>query len=82
MVFSEIAVVGSLVGNYNELVELKTMAGQGRVNLHAAEYKLDDINTAIHDLHHGQIQGRGPRICFLYVYLRKINTDKFAVGQG
>lgn len=59
MVFSEIAVVGSLVGNYNELVELMTMAGQGRVNLHAAEYKLDDINTAIHDLHHGQIQGRG-----------------------
>ncbi len=59
MIFSEIAVVGSLVGNYNELVELMTMAGQGRVNLHAAEYKLDDINTAIHDLHHGQIQGRG-----------------------
>lgn len=59
MVFSEIAVVGSLVGNYNELVELMTMAGQGRIHLHAAEYKLDDINTAIHDLHHGQIQGRG-----------------------
>ncbi len=59
MVFSEIAVVGSLVGNYNELVELMIMAGQGRINLHAAEYRLDDINTAIHDLHHGQIQGRG-----------------------
>ncbi len=59
MVFSEIAVVGSLVGNYNELVELMTMAGQGRINLHATEYRLDDINTAIHDLHHGQIQGRG-----------------------
>ena len=59
LIFSEIAVVGSLVGNYNELAELMTMAGQGRVNLHAAEYTLDDINTAIHDLHHGQIQGRG-----------------------
>ena len=59
MIFSEIAVMGSLVGNYNELAELMTMAGQGRVSLHAAEYQLDDINTAIHDLHHGQIQGRG-----------------------
>jgi hypothetical protein len=26
------------------------MAGQGRVTLHASEYSLDDINTAIHDL--------------------------------
>ena len=31
MIFSEIAVVGSLVGNYNELAELMVMAGQGRV---------------------------------------------------
>ncbi len=59
LIFSEIAVMGSLVGNYNELAELMTMAGQGRVTLHAAEYALDDINTAIHDLHHGQLQGRG-----------------------
>ena len=29
MIFSEIAIVGSLVGNYNELAELMTLAGQG-----------------------------------------------------
>ena len=45
MIFSEIAVVGSLVGNYNELAELMVMAGQGRVTLHASEYRLDDINA-------------------------------------
>jgi NAD+-dependent secondary alcohol dehydrogenase Adh1 len=59
MIFSEIAVVGSLVGNYNELAELMALAGQGRVSLHASEYGLDDINTAIHDLEGGRLQGRG-----------------------
>jgi NAD+-dependent secondary alcohol dehydrogenase Adh1 len=59
MIFSEIAVVGSLVGNYNELVELMDLAGQGRVTLHAREYPLDDINAAIHDLEGGNVRGRG-----------------------
>jgi NAD+-dependent secondary alcohol dehydrogenase Adh1 len=58
-VFSEIAVMGSLVGNYNELAELMTMAGQGRVHLTAVEYTLDDINIAIGDLHHAKLHGRG-----------------------
>ena len=59
VIFAEIAVVGSLVGNYNELAELMVMAGQGRVTLHASEYRLDDINTAIHDLEGGRLHGRG-----------------------
>ena len=59
MIFSEIAVVGSLVGNYNELAELMDLAGQGRVTLQAAEYSLDDINGAIHDLEGGNVRGRG-----------------------
>jgi NAD+-dependent secondary alcohol dehydrogenase Adh1 len=59
MIFSEIAVVGSLVGNYNELAELMTLAGQGKVHLEASEYRLDDINGAIHDLESGMLRGRG-----------------------
>jgi NAD+-dependent secondary alcohol dehydrogenase Adh1 len=59
VIFGEIAVMGSLVGNYNELVELMTMAGQGRVRLHSSVYPLDDINGAIHDLEAGRLQGRG-----------------------
>ena len=59
MIFGEVAVMGSLVGNYNELSELMTMAGQGRVTLRACEYPLDEINTAIHDLEGGRLQGRG-----------------------
>jgi D-arabinose 1-dehydrogenase-like Zn-dependent alcohol dehydrogenase len=29
------------------------------VTLHAAEYPLDDINGAIHDLEGGNVRGRG-----------------------
>ena len=47
------------MGNYNELAELMILAGQGRVTLHASEYGLDDINTAIGDLDGGRLRGRG-----------------------
>ena len=59
VIFSEISVVGNLVGNYTELAELMALAAQGRVHLRTQAYRLDDINTAVDDLHHGRIQGRG-----------------------
>jgi NAD+-dependent secondary alcohol dehydrogenase Adh1 len=31
---------------------------QGKVKLHTKRYPLDEINTAIDDLHHGKIKGR------------------------
>ena len=54
-----IAVAGSLVGNYMELVELMELNAEGRVKLHAQQYKLDDINTAIDDFKKRKIVGRG-----------------------
>ena len=59
MVISEIAIAGSLVGNYMELVELMELHAEGRVKLHAQQYKLDDINRAIDDFKNRQIVGRG-----------------------
>jgi NAD+-dependent secondary alcohol dehydrogenase Adh1 len=56
---SEINFVGNLVGPYNELVELMTLAGQGKVTLHTRLYPLDAANDAIHDLETGQLRGRG-----------------------
>ena len=58
MIFSELSVVGSLVGNYTELCELMVLHTQGKVKLHTKRYTLDEINTAIDDLHHGKIKGR------------------------
>ena len=59
IIFTEIEVVGSLVGNYIELVELMELAARGRVKLTGREYPLDDINQAIDDLMAVEIQGRG-----------------------
>lgn len=59
MIINEIAIAGSLVGNYMELVELMELNAEGRVNLHAQQYSLDSINTAIQDFKNRQIVGRG-----------------------
>ncbi len=59
IIFSEIEVVGSLVGNYVELYELMELAARGRVRLRTREYALDDINTAIDEFVGAGIQGRG-----------------------
>ncbi len=58
-VIREINVVGNLVGNYMDLVELMALAARGKVKLHTQTYKLEDINTAIEDLYAGRLTGRG-----------------------
>jgi NAD+-dependent secondary alcohol dehydrogenase Adh1 len=59
IIFSEISVVGNLVGNYTELSELMKLAAQGKVELTTRAYELDRINDAIDDFMAGKIQGRG-----------------------
>jgi NAD+-dependent secondary alcohol dehydrogenase Adh1 len=58
-VIREINVVGNLVGNYMDLVELMALAARGKVSLHTQEYTLKDINQAIDDLYAGRLNGRG-----------------------
>jgi NAD+-dependent secondary alcohol dehydrogenase Adh1 len=58
-VIREINVVGNLVGNYMDLVELMALAAAGKVKLHTQTYKLEDINQAIGDLYGGRLNGRG-----------------------
>lgn len=59
MIINEITIAGSLVGNYIELVELMELNAEGRVKLHAQQYKLDEINKAIADFKQRKIVGRG-----------------------
>jgi NAD+-dependent secondary alcohol dehydrogenase Adh1 len=58
MIISEKTIVGNLVGTYPELVELMALADRGLVHLATREYRLSAANTALHDLHHGRINGR------------------------
>jgi NAD+-dependent secondary alcohol dehydrogenase Adh1 len=59
IILTEINFVGNLVGSYNDLVELMTLAARGKVRLHTATYPLAEINTAIDDLDNGRLRGRG-----------------------
>ncbi|MCB0211391.1 MAG: NAD(P)-dependent alcohol dehydrogenase [Anaerolineae bacterium] len=59
LIIQEVAVAGSLVGNYMELVELMELNAEGKVKLHAQEYSLVNINAAIEDFKNRNIVGRG-----------------------
>lgn len=58
IIFSEISVVGNLVGNYTELSELMTLAAAGKVRLHTQVYPLEQANEALKDLAAGRVRGR------------------------
>jgi NAD+-dependent secondary alcohol dehydrogenase Adh1 len=58
MITTERRIIGNLVGNYSELVELMELANRGQVKLATSHYKLSEANKALHDLHHGKVRGR------------------------
>ena len=57
LVSAEKNVIGNLVGSYNDLVDLMTLAAQGRVRLATKQYSLDDALTALDDLDGGRVPG-------------------------
>jgi NAD+-dependent secondary alcohol dehydrogenase Adh1 len=59
VISTEINFVGNLVGTYNDLAELMTLAAQGKVSLHTSTYPLEAINDAMADLDGGRLRGRG-----------------------
>src|SRR6201988_3829211 len=58
MITTERRIIGNLVGNYTELVELMELANRGKVHLATKYYKLAEANQALHDLHNGRVKGR------------------------
>jgi NAD+-dependent secondary alcohol dehydrogenase Adh1 len=58
MITTERRIIGNLVGNYAELIELMDLADRGRVDLTTKQYKMQDANRALHDLKEGKIKGR------------------------
>jgi NAD+-dependent secondary alcohol dehydrogenase Adh1 len=59
LISTERNIVGNLVGSYNDLDELMTLAAQGKVTLHTRTYPLAAVNEAMDDLEAGRLQGRG-----------------------
>src|SRR5207302_5512980 len=59
IISTEINFIGNLVGTYNDLSELMSLAAQGKVALHTQTYPLDAVNDAMDDLDEARPQGRG-----------------------
>ncbi|MGH8967016.1 MAG: zinc-binding dehydrogenase, partial [Actinomycetes bacterium] len=59
IISTEINVIGNLVGSYNDLDELMTLAAQGKVRLHTKTYPLGAVDEAMDDLDNGRLRGRG-----------------------
>ncbi|MBA8824239.1 NAD+-dependent secondary alcohol dehydrogenase Adh1 [Saccharopolyspora lacisalsi] len=58
VISNEINFIGNLVGSYNDLCELMTLAARGEVRLHTTKYPLEDFQHALDDLEAGRIRGR------------------------
>jgi NAD+-dependent secondary alcohol dehydrogenase Adh1 len=58
IISTEINFIGNLVGSYNDLQELMTLAAQGKVTLHTTTYPLEDFQQALDDLDAGRVRGR------------------------
>ena len=59
MIFSEFSVLGSLVGNWDELRELIELTRQGKVRVITRQGKLDEVNDFLEHLKKGALEGRG-----------------------
>lgn len=58
MIFSELKIVGNLVGSYTDLAELMELARQGKVHITSSTFPLASANDVLHDLDAGKIIGR------------------------
>lgn len=59
MIFSEFSVLGSLVGNWDELRELIELTRQGKIRVITKKGKLDEVNEFLDQLKKGTLEGRG-----------------------
>ena len=59
LISTERNIIGNLVGSYNDLDELMTLAAQGKVTLHTRTYPLTAVNEGMDDLEAGRLRGRG-----------------------
>jgi len=59
MIFAEMSVLGSLVGNWDELRELIELTRQGKIRVITKKGKLDEVNDFLQQLKKGILEGRG-----------------------
>jgi NAD+-dependent secondary alcohol dehydrogenase Adh1 len=58
IISTERNIIGNIVGTYNDLAELMSLAQAGKVTLHTRTYPLDAAADALADLDAGRVRGR------------------------
>jgi NAD+-dependent secondary alcohol dehydrogenase Adh1 len=58
IISTERNIIGNIVGTYNDLAELMSLAQAGKVTLHTRTYALDAAVEALSDLDAGRVRGR------------------------
>ena len=58
LLLGEFTVVGNLVGTYTDLAELMELNHQGKVEITAQQFPLEDAADVLHALDQGQVEGR------------------------
>jgi NAD+-dependent secondary alcohol dehydrogenase Adh1 len=58
LLLGEFNVLGNIVGSYNDLAELMELNHEGKVQITAQQFPLEDATDVLHELDAGRIEGR------------------------
>src|SRR5205814_1018938 len=58
LLLGEYSILGNIVGTYNDLAELMDLNHQGKVQITAQQYPLEDAADVLHELEAGRVEGR------------------------
>jgi D-arabinose 1-dehydrogenase-like Zn-dependent alcohol dehydrogenase len=58
LLLGEYSILGNIVGTYNDLAELMELNHQGKVQITAQQFPLEDAADVLHELDAGRIEGR------------------------
>src|SRR3984893_9201726 len=75
----EYTIVGNIVGSYNDLAELMELNRQGKVQITAQQFPLEDAADVLHELDAGRIEGRA---VLLPPGVRQANVQRATAAAG
>jgi D-arabinose 1-dehydrogenase-like Zn-dependent alcohol dehydrogenase len=58
LLLGEYSMLGNIVGTYNDLAELMELNRQGKVQITAQQFPLEDAADVLHELDQGRVEGR------------------------
>src|SRR5438105_3387545 len=79
LLLGEFTIVGNIVGSYNDLAELMELNRQGKVQITAQQFPLEDAADVLHELDAGRVEGRA---VLLPAGGRQANVQHATVGAG